>query len=362
VSFTFVPSTALGGSFALADGQTQVFSNVPPGSGYAVGETVPPGWEQLSAVCSDGSPVTNIGLGAGESVTCTFTNRKLATLTIRKITQPDPDPTGTSFAFTPSASLGAGFNLKNGESKSYANVTPGTYSVAEATPATWDQVAATCSDGSTLSEIALAAGESVTCTVTNRLKGLATGAHTIGFWQNKNGQAIIKAGSSSGGTCASATWLRTFAPFQDLGAKSSCNQVASYVTTVIKAATASGASMNAMLKGQSLATALSIYFSDPALGGNPIGAPKPIGPVVVNLKIVCIVLDDPSGNGSCSGTYEDVSTSFGGASTKTILDALKYAASQSNPGGSTWYGNVKAAQRLAKDLFDAVNNAVALGP
>jgi hypothetical protein len=252
--------------------------------------------------------------------------------------------------------------LKTGESRTFGDVVPGTYAVAETVPAAWQQVGATCSDGSPLSAIALAPGEAVTCTVTNRLKGIASGAHTIGFWQNKNGQGIIKAGPSSNGTCGSATWLRTFAPFQDLAAKSTCAAVATWVSTVIKAANASGASMNAMLKAQALATALSIYFSDPALGGNAIGAPGPVGAVVVNLKVVCIVVDDASGNGSCSGTYEDVSPSFGGADSMTTLGAVQSASSQSNAGGSTWYGNVKNAQRLAKDLFDAVNNNVALAP
>jgi hypothetical protein len=35
---------------------------------------IPAGWELTSATCSDGSPVTAIVLGAGETVTCTFTN------------------------------------------------------------------------------------------------------------------------------------------------------------------------------------------------------------------------------------------------------------------------------------------------
>ena len=45
-----------------------------------------------------------------------------------------------------------------------------------------------------------------------------TGALTIGYWQNKNGQGIITKGSSTGGVCNSATWLRQFAPYQDLSA------------------------------------------------------------------------------------------------------------------------------------------------
>ncbi len=93
-----------------------------------------------------------------------------------------------------------------------------------------------------------------------------TGALTMGFWQNKNGQAIITAQAKSG-VCPSATWLQQYAPFQDLSSAATCSQAASYVYNIIKAANASGASMNAMLKAQMLATALDVYFSDPSLAG-----------------------------------------------------------------------------------------------
>jgi len=50
---------------------------------------------------------------------------------------------------------------------------------------------------------------------------------------------------------------------------------------------------------------------------------------------------------------------FGGATCLTVSQALAYAASQSNGGGSAWYGQVKATQELAKNAFDAINNQVA---
>ena len=114
------------------------------------------------------------------------------------------------------------------------------------------------------------------------------------------------------------------------------------------------AAMNAMLKAQMLATALNVYFSDPALGGNQIGAPAPIGGVAIDLTQICF----PIGSGPSCGGYENDSAAFGGTP-KTVLQMLSYAAGQSNAGGSTWYGNVKAAQQPAKDAFDAVNNGVA---
>lgn len=170
---------------------------------------------------------------------------------------------------------------------------------------------------------------------------IRTDARTIGFWQNPNGQKIIK-GEASKGVCPSATWLRGYAPFTDLKATATCSEVASYVTTIIKAANSSGKSMNPMLKAQMLATALDTYFSDSSLGGNQLKAPGPLGPVVVDTT--------------------RYAGAFGGATSMTVSEALAYAASQSNGGGSTWYGQVKSVQELAKDLFDDTNNERVFAP
>ncbi|HEX2864150.1 MAG TPA: hypothetical protein VHN99_06255 [Deinococcales bacterium] len=194
---------------------------------------------------------------------------------------------------------------------------------------------------------------SVTChddpnSVTVKVCGPAnTGGLTMGFWQNKNGQGIITGGGSTLGVCNSGTWLRQFAPFQDLSTTASCAATATYVFNVVKAASAGGDAMNPMLKAQMLATALDVYFSDPTLGGNKINAPNPIGGFVVDLtQIYKFNL----------GIYENVSAAFGGAPALTVQEMLTYAASQSNAGGSAWYGQVKATQELAKDAFDAINN------
>jgi hypothetical protein len=181
-----------------------------------------------------------------------------------------------------------------------------------------------------------------------------TGALTMGFWQNKNGQAIITGGASTSGVCNSGTWLQQYAPFQGLSATASCSAVATYVTNVIKGANASGASMNSILKAQMLSTALDVYFSDTSLGGNKIGAPGAIGGVSIDLTKVCA-------NPTTCTSYENTSSAFGGNSPQTVSQLLAYAASQSNAGGSAWYGQVKATQGLAKDTFDAINNQVAFG-
>lgn len=163
----------------------------------------------------------------------------------------------------------------------------------------------------------------------------ATGGLTIGYWQNKNGQAVIKAANQA----ALKAYLTQYLPFQDLGTQT----IATYVTNVIKAANASGAAMNAMLKAQMLATALNVYTSTTGLSG-----------VVIDLTSV----NKPIG----SLIFENASSSFGPANSLTVSQMLAYAASRSNVGGSVWYNQVKSganSQELAKDAFDAINNEVA---
>jgi hypothetical protein len=196
-----------------------------------------------------------------------------------------------------------------------------------------------------------------------------TGALTMGFWQNKNGQGIIA--SYCGGTLGTSlhTYLTNFSPgpFKDDTA-TTCAKEATYVYNVIKAASAAGTSMNPMLKAQMLATALDVYFSTPTLGGNKISSPISggIGTVSIDLTKICKMIDGSGGIATCSGSFENASSAFGGATSLTISAILNYAASQSvNGDGSAlpnalgWYGQNKTTQGLAKDTFDAINNQVA---
>jgi hypothetical protein len=189
----------------------------------------------------------------------------------------------------------------------------------------------------------------------------------MGFWQNKNGQGIISGGAytlvSGVKVCNSGTWLRLYPPFQDLSPTATCAQVATYVYNVIKAATCStGGTCNTMLKAQMLSTALDVYFSGGDVngsGGNKIGAPGPIGVVKIDLTHICSMIDGSGGTATCSGTFLDCSSAFGGATCLSVSQILAYAGSQSNVGGSVWYAQVKATQVLAKNVFDAINNRVA---
>jgi len=239
------------------------------------------------------------------------------------------------------------------------NVVAGTYSVTEELKTGY-----IASAGTTRTGVLVDSTHCNPSVCIGNVKVLNTGALTIGFWQNKNGQGIITnyCGGTSGKTLKA--FLNCYKPFQEtsLTNATTCSALATYVSNIIKAANASGASMNAMLKAQMLATALDVYFSDPTLGGVKIAAPSgPIGSVSIDLQAICKMIDNlTTGAATCSGIYQPVSAAFGGATCLTVSQLLAYAASQSNAGGSAWYVQVKATQELAKNTFDAINNQVAL--
>ena len=75
---------------------------------------------------------------------------------------------------------------------------------------------------------------------------------------------------------------------------------------------------------------------------------------------MCKLLDssDTSQPPQCA-TYESVTSAFGGAPSLSIADLLSYASAESRAGGTIWYANNKTTQELAKDTFEAVDNAIA---
>ncbi len=167
------------------------FTTVPVGSGYSVTPTTPEGWSLVSATCSDGSPVSNIDVSAGEFVSCTFTNRKHARLTITQDTQPD-DPQDFTFnvggGVSPSSfALDDDGDDGNGTSSSrtFDDVPPGTYSVGQAAPSGWSRFFGTCSNGSPISSVSIAMGERVTCNFGNTPVGQPPPASGTGAGGNR---------------------------------------------------------------------------------------------------------------------------------------------------------------------------------
>jgi hypothetical protein len=233
-----------------------------------------------------------------------------------------------------------------------------TVTITSATCATFTNTA-TITSGTTLSY--------TTPTVTVTICNENTGALTMGFWQNKNGQGIITKYCGGINGTSLHTFLTSFHPFSDETA-TTCSGEATYVYNVIKAATCGGSTCNAMLKAQMLATALDVYFSDGVgLGGNRIGAPAAlaslggIGTVSIDLSKICNMIDGSGGTASCSGTTSNVASLFGVTKCDTVSAMLAYQ-NISDPladAGAVWYLNNKTSQVGAKNAFDAINNTVA---
>src|ERR671934_1874748 len=101
-----------------------------------------------------------------------FVGPNAGTIIVKKVTNPSPDPTDTSFSFSAGGGLTpSSFSLKNGDQQTFSNLTPGSgYSVAETVPSGWNLTSSTCDDGSPVSNVDVAPGETVTCTFTNTLK------------------------------------------------------------------------------------------------------------------------------------------------------------------------------------------------
>jgi hypothetical protein len=174
-SFGTDPATP--NTFTLVDDGVQTFNNVLFGSSHTVVEDViPAGWNFASLDCSASTGVTPSITGAtvtfaidnaADILDCTYTNRARGAIVVEKITD---DGTG-SFDFTSGTLTPSPFTLTTtaageaGEdSRTFGDLAPGTYDVAETVPAGWNLVSATCDDGSDPASIGLSAGETVTCT------------------------------------------------------------------------------------------------------------------------------------------------------------------------------------------------------
>lgn len=158
-----------------APGANGTFSNtrdseVLPGSGYSVSEDAVAGWKQGSQTCDGvGNTPSSITVGSGETVTCTFVNKKLATITLVKNTVGgdgtfDFVMTGTTLPSSAQLTTVGGTTQQT-----FNNIDPdNTYSITETPiPAGWDLTASTCTGTNTPSSITPNNGEVITCTFTD---------------------------------------------------------------------------------------------------------------------------------------------------------------------------------------------------
>jgi hypothetical protein len=220
--FTFTPSYNGGATFQLADQTTPKNSGqLAPGS-YTVVESAQTGWALTNLVCVDPtnnssvsltSRTATIALGAGETVTCTFTNTQLGTIIVQKATVPAG---GTGFTFTGDAA-----GTINGGGTITKNLLPGTYTSTESAKTGWDLTGLSCTtDGSGSGATAtfnLHSGETITCTFTNTQranlvvqKTTVGGIGTFGFTGSAAFNLTTTAPGAAGRALTSAALVPSF--------------------------------------------------------------------------------------------------------------------------------------------------------
>jgi hypothetical protein len=189
-NFPTDPSTS--DTFTLMDDGVQDYNGkVLPGTGYTVDEDViPSGWDLADIDCNVAghpsvgvTPAISVANGTvtfdidanSDVLDCTYTNRARGKIVVEKVTS---DGFG-AFDFTSGTLTPSPFTLTTTapgqagkDSRTFENLPPGTYDVAETVPANWNLDSATCDDGSSPASIGLSAGETVTCTfVDSRERG-----------------------------------------------------------------------------------------------------------------------------------------------------------------------------------------------
>jgi len=152
-SFGFTAAALSASGFSLKDGQTTSF-DVGAGA-YTVAQGSLSGWTLKAIYCKDASGDTTvsgltamINVAAGETVFCVFKNAQLpppadkGRIVITKQTYPAGST--QAFTFTAPGLSANGFSLKDTESTTFDNLTPGPFTVTENSTAGWALKAIDC--------------------------------------------------------------------------------------------------------------------------------------------------------------------------------------------------------------------------
>ena len=179
--------------FSLTDDHTPHSSGPIDEGTYVITETGEDGWALTGRNCvitgtddpadfsNSGANGVSVELGSGQDITCTFTNTKLASVTIKKVTDPAEDPAVGSFSFSQDFDATGNFSLGHNGTKVFSNIVPGVEkTVVESDPAPYGLTDITCTgaatwtgtEGTRTLEVTPAPGETIVCTFTNTAASL----------------------------------------------------------------------------------------------------------------------------------------------------------------------------------------------
>ena len=178
-SFTFTGTPS--GTISVNNGT--ISADVAPGQ-YTSTELPTPGWRILTIFCDDENSESDredsaiFNVEAGETVTCTFRNKKDSTLIVEKVMEGGQST--FDFSGTPSGSISTSGGTIT------TSVEEGTYTSTEAAKDGWELVSIVCSDSNSTGNVSTrtatfvaAPGETVRCVFTNRLIPPEKGSITV---------------------------------------------------------------------------------------------------------------------------------------------------------------------------------------
>jgi hypothetical protein len=161
-------------------------------------------------------------MNVGDSVSCTFTNAKRASITVDKVTDPAADPEFFTFATTGGPGpVNDIFQLADGTTPHVTgDLDPGTYAVTETVPAGWTLQGATCTGGpfgagavyANGADFTLASGDEVACTFTNAKLPPNLGSITVDKATNPSGSPQLFDFTTAGGAINDAFQLADGTP------------------------------------------------------------------------------------------------------------------------------------------------------
>jgi hypothetical protein len=171
-------------------------------------------------------------------------------------------------------------------------------------------------------------------------------AATIGFWHNKNGQAVINAFNGSSSSTALGTWLASNFPnlFGSFAGQTNAQVAADYQTAFGNVGGVQGNTY-----AQVFATALAVYATTTSLGGQSLvnsGLAAKYG-FVVSAGGTGAATFNVGNNGAAAGVPNGTSL--------TVLKLLQIANANFNPTTGLFYGGDPTLTSDLNNIFNGIN-------